>query len=68
MFIDAGADLNARNAIGQSPLDVCSEEWNQDIRGIVDFVNGFLRTRIDVGTVRERRPLAAKIIREHIGS
>ena len=68
MFIDAGADLNTRNAIGQSPLDVCSEEWNQDIRGIVDFVNGFLRTRIDVEMVRERRPLAAKLIREHIGT
>ena len=67
LLIAAGADVNARNANGESPLDVCSVEWSQELRGIVEFVNGFLRTRIDAETVREQRPLAAELIREHGG-
>ena len=67
LLINKGADPNIRNNKGETPLDASSGEWNDGLRGIVEFVAGLLQIRVDMEDVKSGRPKVAATLRKHGG-
>ena len=67
LLLSKEADPNIRNKKGETPLDNSSDEWNDGLRGIVEFVAGLLQIRVDMEEVKAGRPKAAIALRDQGG-
>ena len=67
LLLAKGADPNIRNNKGETPLDTSSSEWNDGMRGIVDFITGLMRIKVDVEDVKVGRPKVAAALRNQGG-
>ena len=63
LLLAKGADPNIRNDKGETPLDTSSGEWNEELRGLVGLIAGFLQIKIDAESVKSGRPKIAEILR-----
>jgi len=67
LLLSKGADPNIRNNKGETPLDSSSSEWNDGLRGIVEFVAGLLQIKVDMEAVKAGRPKTAIALRNQGG-
>ena len=67
LLLSKGADPNIRNNKGETPLDASSSEWNDGLRGIVEFVAGLLQIRVNMEDVKSGRTKAASALRNQGG-
>lgn len=58
------ADLSMKNGEGQTPLDVASAEWTQELEGFARLISGFLKLDLDLAKVKEGRPKAAALLKK----
>jgi len=65
ILIKAGADVNIKNNQGITPLDECSDSWDDGIKEKVDFLNEALGVNRDVKAVREGRPSVLALLKKH---
>jgi lactoylglutathione lyase len=65
ILIKAGADVNIKNNQGITPLDECSDSWDDSIKEKVDFLNEALGLNRDVNAVREGRPRVLALLKKH---
>ena len=61
-FLDNGANPNAQNNKGETPLDTAAVDWDQ-IKGFVRLAAGFLQIQVDMDAVKDGRPKAAAHLR-----
>jgi ankyrin repeat protein len=67
LLIKNKAQVNSKNNMGQTPLATVAMEWNEEIKGITQFIASFLKLKVDVGKVEAARPKIAKLLRKHGG-
>ena len=67
LLLEKGADPNIRNNKGETPLDNSSGEWNDGLRGIVEFVAGLMQIKVDIEDVKAGRLKAAATLRNQGG-
>ena len=65
LLIAAGSDINARNQEGLTPLDVSFTEWSYEMQGIVSFLSGILRVRLEPERVKAGRIEVTRLLREN---
>ena len=67
ILVENGADVNARNDLGETPLDSASPPWNLITQGTVGLVAGIYKIRVDMAAVKAGRPTVIEILRENGG-
>ena len=55
-LVESGADVNVKNAEGQTALDLAASPLNKETEEIMTFVGGMFKMELDVGKIRSRRP------------
>ncbi len=66
VLIKAGANVNAQNQRKETPLDSCSG-WNDETKGFVELISGFLQIEIEIEKVRAGRLKVAALLKENGG-
>jgi ankyrin repeat protein len=67
LLIEAGAKVNAINNRGETPLDSCAAEWNDEIKGIVDFISAIIGVKTDIEKVKAGRPKVVALLKANGG-
>jgi ankyrin repeat protein len=63
-LIAEGANVRARNQGGETPLDSASAPWSEELKGIIMWIGGALKLKIDLEKVERGRPKAAELLRK----
>ena len=66
ILIKSGAKVNAQNQRNETPLDSCSG-WNDETKGFVELISGFLQIEVDTEKVRAGRLKVAALLKENGG-
>jgi len=66
ILIKSGAKVNAQNQRNETPLDSCSG-WNDETKGFVELISGFLQIEVDIEKVRAGRLKVAALLKENGG-
>ena len=64
ILIKAGAKVNAQNQRKETPLDSCSG-WNDETKGFVELISGFLQIEVDVEKARAGRLKVETLLKEN---
>ena len=64
LLIASGGDINATNQEGRTPLDNAFGAWNQELRGLVQFLGGILQMSFDLEDVKAGRVQVTALLRE----
>ena len=56
LLLERGADRDSRNNNGQTALDTIATGWNQQMRGIVEYIAGLLSVPVDPDKVGQAWP------------
>ena len=56
LLLERGADRDSRNNNGQTALDSIAAGWNQQMRGIVEYIGGLLSVPVDPDEVGQAWP------------
>ena len=67
LLLKNDADINPKNAKGETPLDTVAQDWNAQTQGIVQFVGTILQIKVDVERVKAGRPQIAELLRKQGG-
>jgi hypothetical protein len=65
LLIEAGAEIDAKNDRGDTPLDAAAGEWSEELKGIIEFLAGVLVMDVDLAAIKASRPKAAALLRKH---
>ena len=64
-LLEKGADVNAKNKKGRTPLDTVSTPWNIGLEGLYKSLGKTLSVEVDLDRVRKARPEIVKLLRKH---
>ena len=67
LLVEAEAKVNAQNIRGETPLDSCAPEWNDEIKGFVDFISAIVGIKTDIEKVRAGRPKVVALLKANGG-
>jgi hypothetical protein len=67
LLLKNDANVNAENAMKETPLGSVAQPWNAQIQGIVQFLGTILQIPIDVERVKAARPQVAELLRKQGG-
>lgn len=63
LLVQEGADVSIRNGNGVTALDTVSGEWNEELKGIVEFIAAIFQIEVDIEEVKAARPKVAELLR-----
>ena len=67
LLLENGADPNIRNNKGETPLDASSGEVNDELKGLVGLIAGFLQIKVDMEAFKTGRPKVVATLRSKGG-
>ena len=67
LLVEAGAKVNAQNVRGETPLDSCAAEWNDEIKGFAEFISVIVGIKTDIEKVRDGRPKVVALLKANGG-
>ncbi len=62
LLLDKGADVNIRNAQQESPLDVVSGQWSDELAGLYNTLGAVLKLQLDLQEIKAVRPKIAALL------
>ncbi len=65
MLLESGASVTKENDRGETPVDVVSGAWSEELAGAYRFFAGLLEMELDLAAVERERPEIAKRLREY---
>jgi hypothetical protein len=65
LFLERGAALISRSERGESPVDVVSSPWSDDLAGFYTVLSEAGNLGLDLESIRKLRPRVAELLRDH---
>ena len=62
-----GADVNVRNDRSETPLDVVSGSWSEELKGVYLLIGGALKLNLDLEKIKSTRPQIAALLAKRGG-
>lgn len=67
LLIEKGADINARNERFETPLDVVSAPWTEELGEFYTGLARAIQLKVNLGRIKTTRPEIAALLRRHGG-
>jgi len=62
-----GADVNVRNDRSETPLEVVSGSWSEELKGVYLLIGGALKLNLDLEKIKSARPQIAALLAKRGG-
>jgi ankyrin repeat protein len=63
LLLKHGASVRAKNARGETPLELVSADWSPELENVYTSIANMIGMEIDLPRIREARPRVAKLLR-----
>ena len=67
LLLEYGAEVNAKNARGGTPLDNVADEWTDELQGVYRMIAGMFQLELDLERIKAARPVVAEMLRDNGG-
>ena len=64
LILSKGANLNILNNRKETPIDVVSGEWSDELAGFYRLLNGLTTNKVDLKEIRKARPHMLKLLQD----